>query len=345
MSVLFTDGFEWAGDNLLDVSVKWDSYYSYLSGSKTKDDQARTGTYSWYMERASSFLKKNLAGSPDTLIMGAGFYISNPGYDCYLFTLEESGTDQVVVKYDNTDGSIKVYRNTTQIAASAASVMSINNWHYVEAKITIHQSAGIVEVYVDGDEVINDTGLDTCATSNEYADSFLIGNTGSNLTYPYCYVDDVYLLDDNGTANNDILGPIKIYTKFPDADGNYGAWTPQGAGDSYVEIDEVPPDDDTTYIYSTSPGNRDTHSFETLSASGTIAAAVLNMNARKEGAGTRTIKGMCRSNGTDEEGTEQTISDTYHIYQEAFEEDPDTSAAWANAAAINAAEFGIRDQA
>lgn len=38
----------------------------------------------------------------------------------------------------------------------------------------------------------------------------------------------------------------------PDEDGYYNDWTPLGGGSRYVEVDEVTPDEDTSYIYVTS---------------------------------------------------------------------------------------------
>jgi hypothetical protein len=151
--------------------------------------------------------------------------------------------------------------------------------------------------------------------------------------------DDFYICDTSGSFNNDFLGDARIKAVFPDGAGNYTEWTPS-AGSNYQAVDENPPDDDTTYVSSSTPNQRDTYTFGASGLpSSTVKAVVVNMQARKDDGGTREIAGMARSSSTDGVAATQTLASSYANYQGIFETDPNTSAAW-GLSAVDGAEFG-----
>jgi hypothetical protein len=70
----------------------------------------------------------------------------------------------------------------------------------------------------------------------------------------------VYVLDNTGTQNNDLIGDCRIETLYPNGAGNYAQLSANGAGTNYGCVNEHPADDDTTYV----PGTASVGSTATL---------------------------------------------------------------------------------
>jgi hypothetical protein len=157
--------------------------------------------------------------------------------------------------------------------------------------------------------------------------------------------DDVYVLDSAGSVNNTFLGDQHVETIYPNADGNYGQWTPSSGTSHNALVNEhsgTYPDGDTSYVSDATVGHRDSYALGDLSVlSGTIAAVQSAMYARKDDAATRQIAAFIRRSSTDYDGATATLATTYAFYTEIREQDPSTSAAW-DIAGVNAAELGVK---
>lgn len=98
-------------------------------------------------------------------------------------------------------GSLVVYQRGSLIAQPAAGIVGESAWFYIEAKIVFSQTGGAVELRVNGIPLINETGLNTCATGNEQVSQIRLYSNSD-----YAFFDDLYLCDTNGTKNNNFLG-------------------------------------------------------------------------------------------------------------------------------------------
>jgi hypothetical protein len=78
--------------------------------------------------------------------------------------------------------------------------------------------------------------------------------------------------------------------------------------------------------------------------SGSIFGVQVNMVARKDDAGGRTLRSLTRISSTDYEGMSQNIGTDYRDYRQIIEQNPNTSATWTESD-INGAEFGYKVQA
>ena len=117
----------------------------------------------------------------------------------------------------NTTGTIQlrngIYAGGTSIAISSTSITA-NSTHYLEWDITLGNAANY-QCWLDGVSLFNGTA-DTTATVNNTISGFsVLCSTG--VVYA---VDDLYLFDTTGTANNAVLlTSPRIETQFPSGDG------------------------------------------------------------------------------------------------------------------------------
>lgn len=329
MSLLFCDGFDWleAGENGLLLAQKgWNLSNSPLiidgrfSGSAVRFGGGGAGT-----ERMTRSIP-----STSTLIFGMAFR-NYAGSDEFVRFRE--GTTEHISLYHDSSGVILVKRGTSVLLATGATPLNQSAWNYIEVKIVVHETAGSVEVRLNGspDPDILVENVDTQVGGTGVINQIWHDTSGD--------IDDLYILDTQGGLNNDFLGDIRIATLLPNGAGNYTEWTPS-AGDNFAAVDDPTTDDDATYVASDTAGHRDSYSFPSLGlASGTIKGVAVNVHARKDDAAAREVASLVRSNGTDANGTEKAVGASYEAHQFIHELNPDGDVAW-TPATVDAAEFG-----
>jgi hypothetical protein len=74
----------------------------------------------------------------------------------------------------------------------------------------------------------------------------------------------------------------------------------------------------------------------------TIKGVMHSINAKKDDAGSRNIKSLCKSSSTTSTGTSQALPSSYAYLTQVWETDPNTAAAWTETN-LNAAEFGVEN--
>lgn len=285
-------------------------------------------------------LKKTLPASYATLVQGFALRLSAlPASATDLFTLMAGGTQTVRVRVASS-GAISILNSGgTTIATGAAAAVSAGNWIFIEVKAFINGASGTVEVKTNGGAYIASTvgnfgssNLDGIASLANYNEI-----TGT------IDVDDVYALDTTGD-NADFLGDSHVETLYPSADGANTNFTPDTGTAHYSRVNEhtgTYPDDDTSYVYSSTAGHRDTYVTTDLSAlSGAVFGVQVNLYARKDDAATRQIAPVIRQGGSNFDGTTQTLSLSYAVYSQIY--DNDTASADWTVSSVNNSEFGVK---
>lgn len=241
---------------------------------------------------------------------------------------------------------MEVTRNGTAIAgATGTTLVWQQRWHYFELRFVHHNSTGELELRVDGNVEFALTGIDTQATANATSDAMWffdpdIGDTG-------CIIDDIYVLDSVdstivGAPNNDFLGDIKVKAIFPDGNGTTSdlVGSDSDSTDNYLLVDEVTPDDSTTYVASGDVGDKDTYEYEDLTNQATIYGVQINPYARKTDAGARSIATISKLGATEVDSADIALASDYTYYFDIREANPDGDQ-WTTAD-VNAAEYGIK---
>jgi len=277
----------------------------------------------------------NLANQP-TVIQGAAARATVATvFD--LFSLADGGTIQVQLQTDYTNRKIAVWRgpSTTGVLLGQTAngiLPNLNEWCFIEWKVTIDNAAGSVIVRVDDVEVLNLTGIDTQNTANARA---TIARLNSGQT-----VDDYYCCDGSGAAPfNTFLGNSRIYTEFPIAN-DVVQWTPS-TGSNFQNVDDPGDiDGDTTTNSSATVGQKDFFSVTGDVPGGVVVSAVeLRTVIRKDDAVARTARAKIKSAGVEGNGATRTLTTSYLHYRDPMPVDPTDSAAWTQAK-VNALKIG-----
>lgn len=274
---------------------------------------------------------------------GEGYY-----NDPYLFWLFNVNDPLVAVK-PNTDGTLGVFRvasnGTGTLLGNTGIALQANVWAYVEVKVTVHDSAGTVDIKINGTSALSLSGQNTrgSGSTNGWT-NVRMGEVQSYASVPVFEFDDVVFMDNTGSFNNDFLGDVTIGAIYPNGAGATTEWTPS-AGSNYDCVNEALVNDDTDYNATSTVNAKDTYAFPSAPSGADIRAVQIVTAQRKATEGPGRIKHIVRSGGTDYELTEQGIGGTlYSFLRSVVETDPGSGsplAAWTESG-FNAAEFGIK---
>ena len=272
----------------------------------------------------------------------------------YFYDFRDSGSSQLGVGYF-TDGTLFVrlagtffgsaandwdfwggggaFSFGTNLGLSAAGTIQANVGFHLQVKVTIHATAGAVEVKVNGVTVIGPlTNICTQFATDEVT-NLVYGLIGGGTVY----FDDMWFSDD-------FLGDCIIWSHFPRTpDGDHLDGVPLGAGDHYVEVNEKPePDDDTSYVTVTGAGERESYYVDALVETGaTILAIETVIDAKKTDVGEATISDHIRQDSTDADGTVKGLSVAYGRIKQVYQTDPVRGGAWTESG-FNAAQYGVK---
>ena len=330
MSLRFTDSFDhYATANLLQ---KWTSITTGSDGSVSIGAGGRFGSGMFlgagfpYVGWATKILDAQA-----TWYVGAAF---SPFGRIILY---DGATAQLTLALDGT-GRLAVYQGTTSgtLLGTGTTILS-PGWHYVELGATINNTTGTCEVRLDGVTEWSGSALDTQASANASADRVTLwGQNG-------VAVDDLYICDGAGSApRNTFLGDVRVQALMPSADGDLSQFVPSSGSTHYNLVDEVPPDDDTSYVSSATAGNVDLYQLGDVAAvSGSILGLQVLPYARKDDAGTRTLAPVVKTGGVEYDGSAVALGMSYTYLPEIWEQNPATSADW-TIADVNALQAGVK---
>lgn len=220
---------------------------------------------------------RNLADAASMLLLRTGYRTSS---------LVDTFSSQIGLRLVGTATGISIdaIRGASTLLATAVDALDKQEWHYIEVKFLLRDTAGVgapaedgyVIVNVDGVEVLNFVGDTDADSANagvglDYVGFQLSANSGSATGDDYWAFDDIYaLFPDGGAPYNDFLGPVRVLRFTLDGDDT-SEWTPSVEGSHFDLVDEngaVASD----YIESDTDGQSDTFTVENFAGGGTIYA-------------------------------------------------------------------------
>ncbi len=238
------------------------------------------------------------------------------------------------------------------ILKTAAFAFKINVWYYIEVKGSF-TTLGSYEVKINNQVIpsISDAGpIDTTATPATSINNFIFNSAVSGNQF-----DDIYICDTTTAFNTTYRGDSRVIGLNPNAAGASSVWTPSGGGGNFEQVDDIldgtAADNNSSYVSSATPGDKDTYNYEDFSSKTSIATYTIygtqvNTSAAKDEVGSRTIASIARSGVTEAAGASYALptlsgAGTEYAYQpDVFQLDPATSALW-TIAGIDSAQFGI----
>jgi hypothetical protein len=272
------------------------------------------------------------------MTVGFGFY-QQGAFAIGVAGFYDQTTGDYIDLYLNSLAQFTFRRNGTNIGSPSARAIGNAAWNYIEIKVVNDNSAGVTILKVNGEEWLNQTGLDTQTTATTF--NHLRLNTTQ--TAGNTYYDDLYVCDGSGSLNTGFLGDVRVQAIRPTGAGGTTQWT-ASAGSNYQCVDDSDALADTDYVSETTTGEKDTYAFGNVTpTSGTVKGVQAIFGARKDDAGTRTIATVY-GNGTpasDVDGTAVSVGDSYGFYSEIKEQDPVAVADW-TISSVNGAEFGVK---
>jgi hypothetical protein len=347
MSLLLVDGFELypvSTDTGVDFGRIWSG--QYVDGGV---GGARSGSKCARFNVQTKRLVRYLVGAEQvaTVIVGMGIYkLDTNDCNCMVFMADNHTTVHVTITI-NANGSIRANRGPstgTLLGTSAATgLIPTATWKYLEVKVTLSATVGVVAVNVDGVNVLNLTGQNTknggTATVFDDIEIGWIAISGG------CLLDDVYEATGDATPPNDFIGPCVVRTLWPNGNGanSAGAGSDGNSVNNFQLVqDGVPSTGTATYVDLANTNDEDTYTFDDLiESSGTVAAVQTTTYAQKMAADTRTLDHVTRIGGTDYPTADMALPTSFGWQVTRQVVSPATAVAFTRAE-VNGAEFGAR---
>ena len=356
MALLFIDSF----DHYVtaDLIEKYTSAGS-VSGTGSTLSIASSGRHSSNAFRwvtggsptTTGSLQRTLVPADATAVVGVAFRTTGaPGTLGYqLLAIRDASVTQIYLRL-NTDLTLSVLRGSHTSGAIAlgttTAALSLNTYAYLELKVLIANSGGTIGLCINGVSVLSLTSQDTQQTAVAGWNAVSVGqcespgSSSANCTFDY---DDLYVLDGSGSAPwNTFLGDVRVDARYPTAEGANAAWTPLSGTDNALMVDEVAPDDNTTYNATGTVGATDTHVVQDAPVAGATIYGVQHcLSMAKSDAGVCQIAPVIRHGSTDYVGAAIAPSTSYAYGLQIAQVNPGTSAQWAESD-FNSAEFGYK---
>ncbi|QQR69246.1 MAG: hypothetical protein IPI58_00745 [Alphaproteobacteria bacterium] len=342
MALRFMDGF----DHYTTTASYGYKYSTYTvsaapsTGRRSGSAAARLGNY------GGDYIQK-VMDDQTTWIVGFAYKREAAGNsELPLVQLKDStGSVQSGLYMHCSDGLLRLWRgDMSTLLATSSSAIPLNTWCYIELKTFINDTTGTLELRVNGTTVATYTGDTKQSSSLNTARTIRLAGGVYSSSY-YGFIDDLYVCDGAGTTNNDFLGDCRVDTLYPNGVGNSAQFTPTGSSANWENVKDTTIDEDTTNNASATSGQIDSFAFGDLSNLGSSVFGVQNnLVAKKDDAGTRTMRSVTRIGGTNYESADYSLGTTYLDYVQLQEQNPATAVAW-TVDAINGAEFGYKVQA
>jgi hypothetical protein len=298
---------------------------------------------------AATYKTFNLGAAKTDVWIRFAVYFHPIGTTEWVFaaTQDSAGGAQNCLTWDPSSGAIRARLSNTNagtLLGTAGTALPADTWHVIDWRVQITSTTvGVVEVWLDGNRVINFSGDNTSSTTAN-VQFVLLGHVSpsvSSATGMYIAIDDIGVNDAAGTLNNARLQDGRVVLLVPSGAGSSTQFTRGGTdtGANFSQVNELPPSM-AQYVGSNTVGNRD------LYALGDIPVAVQSINvveavllAQNSDAGGGSIAPTIKSSAAINEATAIGLTTSPGYVVGRWETDPNTSAAW-TVAAVNAAEAG-----
>jgi len=206
-----------------------------------------------------------------------------------LYNFMYNGVAEINI-YQDASGYFLVRRGATVLGTSTNPYNTDDGFHYITLKVTLHNSTGSFELYVDHSLEASGSGLDT-------SDGGALKINGLSFEDMWTKHDHCIIYNDAGAVPTDdwVVQNLNI-----DGDGNYSQFTPS-AGSNYQNVDDVEMDHDTTNNESATVTDRDsyTHANPVLAITGVVEGILLYHWIKNVGPGSRTVDPFLRQSSTD----------------------------------------------
>lgn len=199
----------------------------------------------------------NMAYYKKDMIFGFAYNTTGTGTSDIL-VMQNNAQTLTYLKIVRTTGAyLQVQDNLGQIIYSSTTPLTLGVWHYLEIRIKIHPTLGVVHIKNYGIDVLKIENINTAWASEDI--ERVVHSSGSSNTDIY---DDYYVVDNEDSTG--FLGEVRCLLLTPTADTGQKQFTPNSGGTNYTQIDEYSNDGNTTYVQTTTIGHRDLYTMSDI---------------------------------------------------------------------------------
>lgn len=236
---------------------------------------------------------------------------TSPSGTTGIMTLDNSATPTTSIASIQIDTNEQlILRDEDGQIGSNSSAIALDTWHMIELMVDLTGGGGshVVRARLNGVEFAAATDRNLSAGVNHFFVGSDVDNNSAANAGIY-YWDDIALNDSTGSFENSYPGSEQYKHLKPNATGDNEDWT-----NDYTNIDEITPDDVTTYIEGTASNQIEDVNLE---ASGltTETIKVVHVGARyaasPAGSTTFVLRVKATSGGTVEESSNLSPGGTY----------------------------------
>ncbi len=328
MTILLVDGFDAYQSGGVDMTARgWNvSATSFDTGRLGTGKCAKFGVA--FNTGSHHAITSTAAISLGVAIKMNQHMIDVEGSSTSLFTFR-NGTTEVVDVRATATGALSLHSQSANFATTAALIVA-NVWNYLEVSLDI--TAQTAQVWFNGISVASVTAQNM--GSSPINDLYIAG-VGNLHGDEMLWLDDFYVSDSAthiGECRVDILRPV--------ADTAAKDFVPLTGSSNYLMVNNTLIDGDTSFNSSDVVGAIDVFDAANMPVSPLAIYAVQSVVcARKDDAGTRTLRPKMKSGSTVANGAALGLSTSYACTVDIHSLDPDTSAAW-TLERVNLAQVG-----
>jgi hypothetical protein len=238
--------------------------------------------------------------------------------------------DNVLLKH-----VLRLYRGSTLLGTTSDGIAQ-SAWTWLSVKYVCSQTTGVVEIKLNNATVLTFNGNTQNGAVNQVHRPLIRSGTGVYINQ--LVIDNLVIA--TGLASDPPLSECRIFGAVVPTSNFNVQFTPN-AGTNWSNVNEIPPNDDTSYNSSNTVGATDVFVCNPPTLTGVIPAVKINFRARKDDAGVREIAPIIRPGTTNQQGAAIEITSNYFNRGFVWETNPDTGQAW-NPGDIANLKFGYR---
>ena len=266
--------------------------------------------------------------------------------DCPLILFVSSGgTDSGVegsVTINCSTNQLRVWRGfASTLLGSAAVTICDGGWHWLDFHFKYDATGGVMEVWIDGVQVINVTGANTQRNSGQ--SNLVSVNLGSySVNTATANIDDWVISDTTGSTNNGRVTDSRVETLTPVSDATPNDGTLSSGSNHYAMVNEAHWDTTSTTTMTNTSGQEELFGIGSLSSTPvSISGVQITYVAENTDAGAASLETTISSSASTASGSSTALTSSWQRNADIYEQDPHTSAAWVGSA-VNALKVGFK---
>lgn len=225
----------------------------------------RTGDRAWYLTATGTSdpcYFRHVFDANETQLYGrfALYVLTNAsGRDFRLLGFHDNDNGrQFYIRYDSGTSTLEWRDGGNNLLANGNVVIPVTTWVVVEFYVNVNAS-GTLTIKINGTTDATFSGDTDYTNIGDVRSVYfgLVALTGVVTGQLELYLDDIGINNASGTYQNSWLGLGGVFYLEPTADGTTTDWTPSAGTVNYAMVDDIPPDNATTYVQALTTSERD----------------------------------------------------------------------------------------